>query len=78
MIKTELVQLNFVGRDTGWEHQGCSGAGTRRNGVPTPSSCFGIKLVWSCFEMASFMGAFPHLFVSTTSMGKHNCSSFKY
>jgi len=43
-------------------NQGCSGAGTRGNRVPTPFSYFALKFVWSCFKMASFLGAFPHLF----------------
>ena len=34
--------------------QGCSGAGTRGNGVPTPFSRFVLKWVWSCFKMAIF------------------------
>ena len=39
--------------------QGCSGAETRENGVPTPFSCFGLRLVRSCFKMASFFGCVP-------------------
>jgi len=35
-------------------HQGCSGAGTRGNGIPTPFSRFALKWVWSCFKMAIF------------------------
>ena len=42
--------------------QGCCGAGTRGNDVPTSFSCFALKWVRSCFKMASFSGAFPHLF----------------
>jgi len=30
-------------------HTGCSGAGTRENGVPTPFSRFVLKLIGSCF-----------------------------
>jgi len=50
------------------ESAGCSGAGTRWNGVPTPFQCFALKWVWNCFKMASYFGTFPHLFVSTTSL----------
>jgi len=38
------------------DNQGCSGAGTRGNGVPKPFSCFPLKWVRSCFTMASFFG----------------------
>jgi len=31
-------------------HQGCSGVGSRGNGVPTPFSNFALKWVWSCFN----------------------------
>jgi len=41
--------------------QGCSGAGTRGTGVPTPFSRFSFKWVRSCFKIAIFY-AFPHLF----------------
>jgi len=34
--------------------QGCSGAGTRGNGVPTPFSRFALKWIGSIFEMAIF------------------------
>ena len=50
--------------------QGCSGAGTRGNGVPTPFSCFALKWIWSCFKMASFLGAF-HTFL----LALHHCIS---
>jgi len=43
--------------------QQCSGAGTRGNGIPTPFSRFVLKQVWSCFKLASFLGAFPHLYI---------------
>jgi len=42
--------------------QGCSGAGMRGNGVPTPFWSFALKWLWSCFKIASFLGSFPHLF----------------
>jgi len=41
--------------------QGCNGAGTHGNGVPTPFSCFASKWVWSCFKTSNFLGAFPHV-----------------
>jgi len=34
--------------------QGCSGAGTRGSGIPTPLSRFVLQWVWSCFKMATF------------------------
>jgi len=49
-------------------NQGCSGEGTRVNGVPTPFSCFALKWVWSCFKIASFLGASHTFFISTTSL----------
>jgi len=50
--------------------QGCCGARTRGNGVLTAFSCFAWAWAWSCFKMASILGAFPHLFVRTTSLQK--------
>jgi len=38
--------------------KGCSGSGTRGNGVPRPFS----------LQNGLFLDAFPHLFVSTTSL----------
>jgi len=48
--------------------RGCSGAGTRGNSVPTLFSHFVLKWVWSCFKLAIFLDAFPHIFISTTSL----------
>ena len=45
-----------------WYTQGCSGAGTRGNGVPTPFSRFCFKMCLKLFQIGNFMGAFPHLF----------------
>jgi len=44
-------------------NQGCSAAGTRGTGVLTLFSCFALKWIESCFKMASFLDAFPHLFL---------------
>ena len=43
--------------------QGCSGAGTRGHSVPTPFSCFALRLVRSCFKMASLFGCVPTPFL---------------
>jgi len=43
-------------------NQGCSGTGTRGNGVPTPYSRFALKWVGRRFKVAIFLDAFPHLF----------------
>jgi len=48
--------------------QGCSAAGTRGNGVPTPFSRFALKWLWSCFKMAIFLMRSHTFFVSTTSL----------
>ena len=67
-----------------WHQEGCSGAGTHGDGVPTPFSCemkvstslnAALKWVWTCLQLASFLGSFPHLFVSTTSLGNKQCTS---
>ena len=56
------------------KEQGCSGTGTRGNGVPTPFSCFALKWVWSCFKMAIFWVRSHTFFVSTTSLrNRFNC-----
>ena len=58
-----IVYMNWIDSHS-WVDVGqrCSGAETRRNGVSTPFSGFALKWVWSCFKMASFLGAFTHLF----------------
>jgi len=48
--------------------QGCSAAGTRRNGVPTPFFTICFKMSLKLFPNGYFLDAFPHLFVSTTSL----------
>jgi len=40
---------------------GCSGAGTRGNGVPTLFSRF-VKMSLKLFQNGYFLDAFPHLF----------------
>jgi len=53
-VKDKSVRLLVRTRACTHLSTGCSGAGTRRNGVPTPFQCFALKWVWSCFEMAIF------------------------
>ena len=56
--------------------QGCSGTGTRGNGVPTPFSCFSSKWVWSCCKMVFFVSiAFQYICVllSTATYAKVYC-----
>jgi len=47
--------------------QGCSGAGTRGNGVPPPFSRF-VKMSLKLFQTGYFLDGFPHLLVSTASL----------
>ena len=47
-------------------NQGCSGAGTRGNAVPTPFSRSALKRVGSCLKMAIFGCNYHTFFVSTT------------
>ena len=50
-------------------YPGCSGAGTRGNGIPTLFSCFALKWVRSCFKMTSFFVCVPtSFFVSAASL----------
>jgi len=49
--------------------QGCSGAGTRGNDLPTPFSCFALTWVRRCLQMACFFWVRSHTsFGSTTSL----------
>jgi len=47
-------QKHLITRQKEVCRQGCSEAGTRGKGVPTPFSCFALKWVWSWFKVASF------------------------
>jgi len=54
--------INRFALHISWE-QGCSGAGMRGNGVPTPFSRFAFKWVWSYLKWLDF-GCVPTPFLS--------------
>jgi len=59
---SEIAQRGKSYKDRKYDIQGCSGTGTRGNSILTPFSCFTLKWVGSCFKLAIFLDALPHLF----------------
>ena len=89
MRKTKMLPVIFVGclykrhavlcRCVWNRRQGCSGAGTRGNGVPAPFSRFSLKWVGSCFKMAILLMRSHTFFVSTTSLIEgHDVRTWKF
>ena len=64
-----IVYMNWIDSHS-WVDVGqrCSGAETRRNGVPTPFSGFALKWVWSCLKLKLFWVRSHTFFMSTTSL----------